>query len=101
MECISAARGYGSATLQRIPSAQLTDKITALAGFERVAEVALPPLIALVQMTDLYFVGFRMLREPVAKAEVSIHSHEIAELNIGITRVTSDDEHVRVVSDSR
>jgi len=31
-------------------------------------------------MTDLYFIGFRMLGEPVAKCEVSIQTHEFAKI---------------------
>jgi hypothetical protein len=43
-----------------------------LPGFEAVAKVAFPPLIGLVEVTDLHFVGFRMLGKPVLKSEVAV-----------------------------
>src|SRR4029077_5365589 len=76
---------------------RLTRKIAALPGFEAIAKVALPPLIGFVQMTNLYFVGVWMLGEPVAKCEVSIQTHEFAKINVGNTRVSSNDEHVLVI----
>ena len=48
-------------------AAVLTGEIAALPGFEAVAEVAFPPLIGLVQVTDLHFVGAWVLRKQVAK----------------------------------
>lgn len=82
---------------RRSISATLTGKIAALPGFEGVAKVTLPPLVALVEVTDLHFVGARMLREPITKSEVAIETHKFAEINIGNTRVTPNDEHVLIV----
>src|SRR4029077_9462829 len=77
--------------------ATLTGKITSLPGFEAVTKVALPPLIGLIEMSDLHFVGSRMLRKPVAKCEVAVETHELAKINIGNARVAANDEHVLVV----
>src|SRR3989442_12574394 len=44
-------------------------EVTALPGFETVAEAPFPPLIGFVQLSDLHFVAFRMLGKPVAKSE--------------------------------
>ena len=77
--------------------ATLAGKVAALPGFEAVAKVALPPLIGLVEMTDLHFVGSRVLRKPVAKCEVAIETHELSKINVGDARVTSNDQHVLVV----
>jgi hypothetical protein len=79
----------------------LTGKVDALPGFEAVAEVALPPLVGLIEMTDLYLVGFRVLGKPVAKSEVAIETHEFPKINVGNTRVTSNDQHVLVIIGSR
>ena len=38
-----------------------------------------------------------MLREPVAKREVPIQTHEFAKVNIGNARVTPDDDHVLII----
>ena len=78
-------------------AAVLTGEIAALPGFEAVAEVAFPPLIGLVQVADFYFVGFRVLGKPVAKGEVPVKTHEFAKINIGDSRITSNDEHVLVI----
>src|SRR5207302_10180509 len=75
----------------------LTGKVAALLGFKSITDVSFPPLICLVEMTHLYFVGFRMLCKPVAKSEVAIETHEFSKINIGNTRVASNDEHVLVV----
>ena len=48
-------------------------------------------------MSDLHFVGSRMLRKPVAKCEVAVETHELAKVNIGNAGVAADDEHVLVV----
>src|SRR6266481_4745599 len=77
--------------------ATLTGEVAALPGFEAVAKVALPPLIGLIEMSDLHFVGSRMLRKPAAKCEVAVETHKFAEINIGNTRVTPNDEHVLIV----
>src|SRR6266550_6685569 len=66
----------------------LTGKVAALPGFEAVAKVAFPPLIGLVQVAHLYFVGFRVLSKPVAKSEVAVQTHEFPKINVGNTRVT-------------
>ena len=79
----------------------LTGKVAALPGFEAIAEVTFPPLIGLVEMTHLHFVGFRMLCKPVAKSEVAIETHEFPKINVGNTRVTSNDQHVLVIIGSR
>src|SRR5205823_7703083 len=39
-----------------------------------------------------YFVGFRMLCKPVAKSEVAIETHKFSKINIGNTRVASNDK---------
>jgi hypothetical protein len=75
----------------------LTNEVAALSGFETVAKVAFPPLIGLIEMTDLYFVGLRMLRKSVAKGEVAVKTHELAKINIGDSRVTPNDEHILVI----
>ena len=67
-----------------------------LPGFEAVAEVVFPPLIGLVEVTDLYFVGFRVLRKPVAKSEVAIETHELPKINVGDTRVTSNESDLEI-----
>ncbi len=41
-------------------------------------------------MTDLYFVGSRMLRKPVGEGEVPVKAHELAKINVGDARVTSN-----------
>ena len=66
-----------------------------LPGFEAVAEV-FPPLIGLVEVTNLYFVGFRVLRKPVAKSEVAIETHELPKINVGDTRVTSNESDLEI-----
>src|SRR6266536_1707645 len=76
---------------------RLSDKVAALPGFEAITKVALPPLISLVQMTDLYFVGLGVLRKPIAKGEVPVKTHEFAKINIRDTRITSNDKHVLVI----
>ena len=81
--------------------ATLAGKVTALPGFEAVAKVAFPPLVSLVEVTHLHFVGFRVLREPVTKSEVAIETHELPKINVGDTRVTSNDQHVLVIIRSR
>jgi hypothetical protein len=78
-------------------AAVLTREIAALPGFEAIAKVAFPPLVALIQVPDFYFVGFRVLGKPVAKCEVSVKTHEFAKINIGNTGIASYDEHVLVV----
>src|SRR2546430_15929492 len=72
----------------------LTGKVAALPGFKAITEVTFPPLIGLVEMTHLYFVGFRMLCKPVAKSEVAIETHEFSKINIGNTRVRSEERRV-------
>src|SRR2546423_7597683 len=79
----------------------LTGKIATLPRFKAVAEVAFPPLIGLVQVAHSYFIGFRVLRKPVAKSEVAIETHELPKINVGDARVTSDDQHVLVIICSR
>ena len=75
----------------------LARKVDALPGFEAVTKVAFPPLIGLVQVAHLHFVGFRVLGKPVAKSEVAIETHEFPKINVGDARVTSNDEHVLVI----
>src|SRR5689334_9976116 len=75
----------------------LTREIAALSGFKAIAKVPLPPLVRLVEMTHLHFVGVRMLCEPIAKSKVAIETHEFAEINIGDTLITTNDQHVLVV----
>ena len=68
-----------------------------LPGFEAVAEVVFPPLIGLVEVTNLYFVvGFRVLRKPVAKSEVAIETHELPKINVGDARVTSNESDLEI-----
>ena len=67
----------------------LTGKVAALPGFKAVAKVPLPPLIGLVEMSDLHFVGARVLRKPVAKREVPVEAHKFAKINIGDTWVAA------------
>ena len=85
----------GFAELPR--SNTLTGKVAALPGFEAVAKVAFPPLIALIEVPDFYFVGFRVLAKPVAKGEVPVKAHEFAKVNIGDSRITSNDKHILVI----
>src|ERR1041385_1874493 len=77
--------------LQRIASGQLRGEITALPGFETVAEVTLAPLIALIQVPDFYFVGVGVLCKPVAKCEMAVQTHEFAQIDIGDPRIASND----------
>src|SRR4051794_36174782 len=77
--------------------ARVICEVAALPGFEAVTKVVFPPLIGFIQMTHLYFVGFGVLREPVAKSEVAIETHELAKINIGNARISSNNQHVLVV----
>jgi hypothetical protein len=70
--------------------ALLTGEVAALPGFEAIAKIAFPPLIGLVERTDLYYVGSRMLHKPVGEGEVPVKPHELAKINVGDARVTSN-----------
>src|SRR5438132_1412621 len=93
----SATRGNFHASSVMVTRPPQSSKVAALPGFEAIAEVTFPPLIGLVEMTHLHFVGFRMLCKPVAKSEVAIETHEFSQINVGNTRVASNDQHVLVV----
>src|SRR5438874_690064 len=99
-ECFDVCYAKGSRSSPSI-FAILARKVAALPGVEAVAEVTFPPLIGLVEMTDLYFVGLRMLGKPVAKSEVAVEPHEFAKINIGDARVAPNDQHVLVIICSR
>jgi hypothetical protein len=68
-----------------------------LPGFEAIAKVAFPPLVGLIQVADFHFVGVWVLRKPVAKRKVPVKAHEFAKVNIGDSRITSNDKHILVI----
>ena len=82
--CVEARRARPSIC------ALLTGEVAALPGFEAIAKVAFPPLIGLLEMADLYYVGSRMTRKPVGEGEVPVKAHELAKINVGAARVTSN-----------
>jgi len=77
--------------------AKLIGKVAALPGFEAIAKVAFPPPIGLVEVTHFHLIGLRMLRKPVPKSEMAVKAHELAKINVGDSRVTSNDQHVLVI----